>query len=53
MALAGGDATQLLDHSNPAITKAHYIDVTIAKPKQTAIDLLPALDLTPKPPAAT
>ena len=49
MALAGGDATQLLDHSNPAITKAHYIDVTIAKPKQTAIDLLPPLDLSDKP----
>ena len=47
MALAGGEAaaTQLLDHSNGAITKAHYIDVTIAKPKQTAIDLLPPLDL--------
>jgi integrase len=48
MALAGGDAaaTQLLDHSNPSITKNHYIDVTIAKPKHTAIDLLPPLDLT-------
>ena len=48
MALAGGDAaaTQLLDHSNPAITKNCYIDVTIAKPKYTAIDLLPPLDLT-------
>ena len=47
MALAGGDAaaTQLLDHSNPAITKNCYIDVTIAKPKHTAIDLLPPLDL--------
>jgi integrase len=47
MALAGGDAaaSQLLDHSSTAITKAHYIDVTIAKPKQTAIDLLPPLDL--------
>lgn len=45
MALAGGDATQLLDHSNPSITKNHYIDVTIAKPNQTAIDLLPPLDL--------
>jgi integrase len=47
MALAGGDAaaTQLLDHSSGAITKASYIDVTIAKPKHTAIDLLPPLDL--------
>ncbi len=50
IAAAGGDATQLLDHSNPAITKRHYLDETIAKPKQTAIDLLPTLDLTDKPP---
>jgi integrase len=51
MALAGGEAaaSQLLDHSNGAITKAHYIDVTIAKPKQTAIDLLPPLNLGPRP----
>lgn len=53
MALAGGDATQLLDHSNPAITRNHYIDVTIAKPRQTAIDLLPPLDLTERPHRAT
>lgn len=45
VAAAGGDATQLLDHSNPAITKRHYLDETIAKPRQTAIDLLPPLDL--------
>lgn len=50
IAAAGGDATQLLDHSNPAITKRHYLDETIAKPKTTAIDLLPTLDLTDKPP---
>jgi len=54
IALAGGDAaaTQLLDHSNAATTKAHYIDVTIAKPKHTAIDLLPPLNLgSTKPPS--
>ena len=50
LSLAGGDATQLLDHSNPSITKNHYIDVTIAKPKQSTIDLLPPLDLTKRPP---
>lgn len=50
IAAAGGDATQLLDHSNPAITKRHYLDETIARPRQTAIDLLPALDLTPRTP---
>lgn len=45
VAAAGGDATQLLDHSNPAVTKRHYLDETIARPRQTAIDLLPRLDL--------
>lgn len=50
IAAAGGDATQLLDHSNPAITKRHYLDETIARPKTTAIDLLPQLDLTARPP---
>jgi integrase len=49
VALAGGDATQLLDHSNPAITKNHYLDQTINRPKHTAIDLLPKLDLGDKP----
>lgn len=54
VAAAGGDATQLLDHSNPAITKRHYLDETIARPRQTAIDLLPPLDLggPPEKPAA-
>lgn len=46
MQAAGGDATALLDHSNPAITKRHYIDVTIARPDKSAIDFLPPLDLT-------
>jgi len=48
VALAGGDATQLLDHSNPAITKNHYLDQTINRPRHTAIDLLPKLDLGDK-----
>ena len=48
VALAGGDATQLLDHSNPAITKNHYLDQTINRPRNTAIDLLPKLDLGDK-----
>lgn len=42
---AGGDAVQLLDHSNPALLRKHYLDVTIAKPKQSTVDLLPKLDL--------
>jgi len=45
VARAGGDATQFLDHSNPAITKAHYLDTTIHRPKTTPVDLLPSLDL--------
>lgn len=49
IAAAGGDATQLLDHSNPKITSDHYIDRTIARPRQTAIDLLPPLDLNDRP----
>ena len=44
---AGGDATRLLDHSNPGITRDHYVDESIAKPKNTALDFLPPLDLTP------
>ena len=43
--LAGGDATRLLDHSNPSITRDHYVDESIAKPKHTALDFLPPLDL--------
>lgn len=42
---AGGDATRLLDHSNPGITRDHYVDESIAKPKHTALDYLPPLDL--------
>lgn len=40
-----GAASQQLGHSSPAITLGHYVDRTIAKPSETAIDLLPPLDL--------
>jgi len=52
VALAGGAAaaSQLLDHSNPSTTHRHYLDETINKPKQTAVDLLPKLDLGDRPP---
>jgi integrase len=45
VAAAGGDATQLLDHSNPKLAKDHYLDESIVKPRQSAIDLLPTLQL--------
>jgi integrase len=45
VAAAGGDATQLLDHSNPKLAKDHYLDESIVRPRQTAIDLLPTLQL--------
>ena len=46
---AGGDATRLLDHSNPNITRDHYVDESIAKPKSTALDFLPQLNLEQPP----
>lgn len=45
---AGGDATRLLDHSNPSITRDHYVDESIARPSKTALDYLPPLDLEDK-----
>lgn len=45
VAAAGGDATQLLDHSNPKLAKDHYLDESIVRPRSTAIDLLPPLSL--------
>ena len=42
---AGGDATRLLDHSNPSITRDHYVDESIARPSKTALDYLPPLNL--------
>lgn len=45
VAAAGGDATQLLDHSNPKLAKDHYLDESIVRPRQSAVDLLPPLEL--------
>lgn len=49
---AGGDATRLLDHSNPNITRDHYVDESIARPSKTALDFLPPLNLEDDPPSA-
>ena len=51
VAAAGGDATQLLDHSNPKLAKDHYLDESIVRPRSTAIDLLPPLVLETLPAA--
>ena len=40
IACNGGDATKMLGHSNPAITKRSYLDTRIAKPK-SILPLLP------------
>lgn len=45
MAAAGGSAQELLTHDNARTTRLHYLDPSIAKPRQSAVDLLPALDL--------
>ena len=49
VALAGGDATAHLDHSDPRLAKKHYLDESIM-PGQSALDYLPKLDLEPAPP---
>jgi integrase len=49
VAAAGGDATQLLDHSNPKLAKDHYLDESIVIPRQSAIDLLPPLTVGQPP----
>lgn len=38
-------ASEQLGHASSAVTLRHYVDRSIAKPKETAIDLLPPLDL--------
>lgn len=38
-------AAEQLGHSSAAVTLRHYVDRSIAKPAETAIDLLPPLDL--------
>jgi integrase len=45
VAAAGGNATELLDHSNPKLAKDHYLDEGIVQPRQSAIDLLPPLTI--------
>jgi integrase len=40
-----GAAADQLGHSSAAVTLRHYVDRSIAKPTETAIDLLPPLDL--------
>jgi integrase len=42
LAAAGGDATQHLGHSNPRVTQA-YLDPSIVKPRESAVDMLPKL----------
>lgn len=41
---AGGDAADHLDHSDPAITRDHYLDDRIVG-RRHGVDFLPALDL--------
>ena len=41
---AGGDAAEHLDHSDPAITRDHYLDDRIVG-RRHGVDYLPALDL--------
>lgn len=48
--MAGGDATALLDHSSPAVTRK-YIDPTIAKPMMPS-DVLPSIEPKKDHPAA-
>jgi len=40
-----GVAAEQLGHSSAAVTLRHYVDRSIAKPSETAIDLLPPLNL--------
>ena len=53
VAMAGGDPTAHLDHSDPRLAKRHYLDESIM-PGQSALDFLPPLDLDepPEKPAA-
>lgn len=41
---AGGDAADHLDHSDPSITRDHYLDERIVG-RRSGVDFLPALDL--------
>jgi len=44
VALGGGDATAHLGHSDPAMTRGHYLDPSITQTR-SALDYLPRLDL--------
>ena len=49
------EASQQLDHYSPQLTLENYVDPSIAKPKHTALDYLPPLNLEddePETPAA-
>lgn len=41
-----GEAASVCGHKDSKVTIDHYIDETIAKPKHTALDFLPPLDLS-------
>jgi integrase len=44
VAAGGGDAVDHLDHSDPAITRDHYLDERIVG-RRSGLDCLPVLDL--------
>ncbi len=52
LAAAGGNATEHLSHSSPTLARDHYLDPSIAR-GQSALDYLPALDLTQAPAAGS
>ena len=45
LAAAGGSAQEHLTHDSPKTTRQHYLDPSICRPRLTAVDLLPPLDL--------
>lgn len=49
IAAAGGlgEAAAALGHASPTTTKSHYVDVTIARPTRSHLDMLPHLDIGP------
>lgn len=52
IAAAGGlsEAAAALGHASPSTTQSHYVDVTIARPSRSHLDMLPHLDLGPEKP---
>lgn len=49
IAAAGGlgEASAALGHASPSTTQAHYVDVTIARPTRSHLEMLPHLDVGP------